>query len=204
MPVLDGTVNPQQHSDARGIAHHHQNITMSRITLIFNRLEKAGTYAEDAVLLIILVAMILLAGTQIFLRNFFDTSLFWGDEMLRLMVLWLTIAGGLAASRMDKHISIAVLDRFLPEHAHQVVKVIINLFTAAICGLFTWHSARFVMGSYEFGDTLMTNIPAWTLQIIMPIGFGLMAYRHLMLAIKRVLKLTNKPADTLADQGHES
>lgn len=161
---------------------------MSRGALIFQKLEKAGSYAEDALLLVILIGMILLAGSQIFLRNFFDTSLFWGDEMLRLMVLWLTIAGGLAASRMDKHISIEVLDRFLPIHIQLIVKVIIDLFTAGICALFTWHSARFVMSSYEFGDTLMTDTPAWILQIIMPVGFGLMAYRHLVLAIQRPLK----------------
>jgi len=77
---------------------------VSRTASVLSKLEKAGTYAEDGLLLIILISMIFLAGTQIFLRNFFDTSLFWGDEMLRLMVLWLTVAGGLAASRMDKHI----------------------------------------------------------------------------------------------------
>ena len=158
---------------------------VKRIPLFFDRLEKAGTHAEDALLLIILIGMILLAGIQIFLRNFLDTSLFWGDEMLRMMVLWLTIAGGLAASRMDKHISIAVVDRFLPVNAQLVTKVIIDLFTAGICALFAWHSTRFVMGSYEFGDTLMRNIPAWTMQIILPIGFSLMAYRHLILAVKR-------------------
>ena len=162
---------------------------MRRIGVIFNKLEKAGTYAENALLLIILIGMILLAGTQIFLRNFFDYSLFWGDEMLRLMVLWLTIAGGLAASRMDKHISIEVLDRFLPAKAQLFTKVIIDLLTAFICALFTWHSARFVMGSYEFGDTLMKNTPAWTLQIILPIGFGLMAYRHLVHAVRRPFSL---------------
>ena len=165
---------------------------MSRTAQIFNRLEKVGSYAEDSLLLIILISMILLAGTQIFLRNFFDTSLFWGDEMLRLMVLWLTIAGGLAASRMDKHISIAVLDRFLPDKAQLITKIIIDLFTASVCALFAWHSARFVMGSYEFGDTLMKNTPAWMLQIILPIGFALMAYRHLILAIKRPFNLTAK------------
>ena len=162
---------------------------MNRATSVLSRLEKAGTYAEDALLLIILISMILLAGTQIFLRNFFDTSLFWGDEMLRLMVLWLTVAGGLAASRMDKHISIKVLDRFLPDGALLASKIIIDLFTASVCALFAWHSARFVMGSYEFGDTLMKNTPAWTLQIVWPIGFGLMAYRHLVLAIKRPFSL---------------
>ena len=170
---------------------------MKRVSLILNRLEKAGAHAEDALLLVILISMILLAGTQIFLRNILDTSLFWGDEMLRLMVLWLTIAGGLAASRMDKHISIAVVDRFLPVTAQRITKVIIDLFTAGICALFAWHSARFVMGSYEFGDTLMRSVPAWTMQIILPIGFSLMAFRHLILAIKRPFRWTESDGSQL-------
>ena len=163
---------------------------MTRSNVILSKLEKFGTIAEDTLLLLILISMIMLAGAQIFLRNFFDYSLFWGDEMLRLMVLWLTVAGGLAASRMDKHISIEVLDRFLPAKLHIPLKVIIDLFTSAVCALFSWHSARFVMGSYEFGDTLLGNTPAWMLQIILPIGFGLMAYRHLVFAVKRPFKLT--------------
>ena len=168
---------------------------MSSTASLFNKLEKAGTLAEDAILLVILISMIVLAGAQIFLRNFFDYSLFWGDEMLRLMVLWLTMAGGLAASRMNKHISIAVLDRFLPDGMQAVIKVFIDLFTAAVCGIFSWHSARFVMGSYEFGDILLKNTPAWMLQIILPVGFGLMAYRHLVLAAKHLFGLVNPVAD---------
>jgi TRAP-type C4-dicarboxylate transport system permease small subunit len=164
---------------------------VSRTASIFDKLEKAGTYAEDTVLLLILISMILLAGTQIFLRNFFDYSLFWGDEVLRLMVLWLTVAGGLAASRMNKHISIEVLDRFLPARLQMPTKIVIDLFTAGVCALFAWHSARFVMGSYEFGDTLLKNTPAWMLQIVLPVGFGLMAYRHLLLAIKHPFQLTD-------------
>lgn len=160
-------------------------IVTSRGGTILNKLDKAGAYAEDTLLVVILVSMILLAAAQIFLRNFFDASLYWGDEMLRLMVLWLTVAGGLAASRMDKHISIEVLDRFLPRRLQLPVRIVIDLFTASICALFSWQSARFVMGSYEFGDTLLIDTPAWMLQIILPVGFGLMAYRHLVLACKR-------------------
>lgn len=166
---------------------------MKRGYPIFNRLEKVAAYAEDGLLLIILISMILLAGTQIFLRNIFDSGLFWGDEMLRLLVLWLTMAGGLAASRMDRHISIAVLNRFLPRRVQFFTKVIIDLFTAFICALFAWHSARFVMGSYEFGDMLMRSVPAWTLQIILPVGFALMAFRHLLLAITRPLGAAANP-----------
>jgi TRAP-type C4-dicarboxylate transport system permease small subunit len=165
---------------------------VNRITSVFNKLERAGVFAENALLMIILISMILLAGAQIFLRNFFDYSIFWGDEMLRLMVLWLTVAGGLAASRMNKHISIEVLDRFLPTGVNHAARIIIDLFTAAVCALFAWHSARFVMGSYEFGDTLMNNTPAWILQIVLPVGFGLMAYRHIVLAAQQLFTFTRK------------
>jgi len=168
---------------------------VKRIPGILNKLERAGAHAEDALLLVILISMMLLAGTQIFLRNLFDNSIFWGDEMLRLMVLWLTVAGGLAASRMDKHISIAVIDRFLPKTAQLVTKVIIDLFTASICVLFAWQSARFVYGSYEFGDTLMRAVPAWTMQIIVPIGFTLMALRHVVLSIARPLRRVDQLHD---------
>jgi TRAP-type C4-dicarboxylate transport system permease small subunit len=160
---------------------------------IFNRLERAGAYAEDALLLVILISMILLAGAQIFLRNIFDSGLFWGDEMLRLMVLWLTMAGGLAASRMDRHINIAVLNRFLPRPVQLFTRVLIDLFTAFVCALLAWHSARFVMSSYEFGDTLMRSVPAWTLQSILPVGFTLMSFRHLLLAITRPLGSAANP-----------
>jgi TRAP-type C4-dicarboxylate transport system permease small subunit len=160
---------------------------------MFDRLEKAGAHAEDALLIVILISMIFLAGTQIVLRNFLDNSIFWADEMLRVMVLWLTMAGALAASRVDKHISIAVLNRFLPGRVQLITKVIIDVFTASVCALFAWHSARFVMGSYEYGDVLMRSIPAWTLQIILPIGFTLMAYRHLVIAIRRPFVASRGP-----------
>ncbi len=158
---------------------------MSRQPSIIIKLDKAGRYLEDTLLIVILLSMILLAGAQIVLRNFFDFSLFWGDEMLRLMVLWLTVAGGLAASRLDKHISVEVLDRFLPYKLQMPVQIILDLFTASVCALISWQSARFVMSSYEYGDTLMNNFPAWIAQIILPVGFALMAWRHLLFAFKR-------------------
>jgi TRAP-type C4-dicarboxylate transport system permease small subunit len=157
---------------------------LSKAPGLLKKLDNAGAIAEDSLLLLILIGMILLAGAQIFLRNLFDYSLFWGDEMLRMMVLWLTVAGGLAASRMNKHISITVLDRFLPTKLLMPTRVLLDLFTASVCALLSWQSTRFVMSSYEYGDTVMGGAPAWALQIIMPIGFGLMAYRHLFSAVK--------------------
>jgi TRAP-type C4-dicarboxylate transport system permease small subunit len=152
-------------------------------------LERTGKALEDAMLVLLLTGMILLAAGQIVLRNFFDVGFFWTDEMLRLLVLWLAMAGAVAASRKKRHISIAVLDRFLPDTPGAIVQVLLDLFTAAVCALLTWHSLAFVRMSREFGDMLLGDVPAWIPQAIMPLGFGLIAYRYGLFAVLGAVRL---------------
>jgi TRAP-type C4-dicarboxylate transport system permease small subunit len=162
---------------------------LSQSETIFSRLDKAGRLGEDAVLVIILSALILLAASQIVMRNFFNFGFIWADEMLRMLVLWIAVAGAVAASRMDKHINIAILDRFLPEKLKLLVKIVIHIFTATVCGAVTWYSVQFVQMSHEFGDVLMGSVPAWIPQLILPVGFGLICYRYSLFVIKEVYRL---------------
>lgn len=160
---------------------------MNKPDTILGKLERAGGLAEDAVLVSILASMIFLAAGQIIGRNFFNSTYLVGDELLRLMVLWVTLAGAVAASRADRHISITVLDRFLPARAMLAVSVVTALFTAVVCGLIAWFSYQFVMMSREFGDMLLESMPAWIVQAVLPVGFGLMAYRHLVHATRHAV-----------------
>lgn len=154
---------------------------------MMSRLESLGKAFEDAVLVVILGSMILLAATQIFMRNFLDMGFIWSDELLRLLVLWLAVAGAVAASRKDRHISIAILDQYLPEHIQRIANIVLDLFTCIVCSLICWHSAAFVRLSHEYGDLLLGNVPAWIPQIVMPIGFGLIAWRYLLFTIRGLM-----------------
>ena len=153
------------------------------------RLEKVGRTAEDAVLVIILTGMILLAAGQIVARNFFDFGFIWSDELLRMLVLWIAVAGAVAASRTDKHINIAILDRFLPPRLNDGVKIIIDLFTSGVCAVVTWYSINFVRMSYEYQDVLLGDVPAWLLQLVLPLGFGLISWRYALFSLKRLVGL---------------
>ena len=156
---------------------------------MLSRLESAGRWLEDAVLVTILTGMILLAFSQIILRNFFDIGVVWGDELLRLMVLWIAVAGAVAASRSDKHITISILDRFLPGRWGVLASLVVRLFTVVVCGVVAWYSFAFVKTSWEFEDTLLGNIPAWWLQSVLPLGFTLITYRYAVLSLQDVIKL---------------
>lgn len=139
---------------------------------------RLGYAAETALLVLILSSMILLAFSQIIMRNFFDLGLQWGDELLRMLVLWLAVAGAVAASRSDKHINIAVLDRFLTPGLKRAVQLLVHLFTALICLVVAWFSLQFVQTSREYGDLILGSVPAWWLQSVLPVGFALIAWRY--------------------------
>lgn len=146
--------------------------------------ERWGEWVENALLFLLLSGLILLASSQIFLRNILSMGFPWADGVIRLMVLWLGLAGGIAASRDRKQIAIDIITRALPPNARRITDVIAHVFTASVTGLLAWHSARFVQDSYAFGDTLLSNWPAWVFQLILPIGFGAISYRYALRALR--------------------
>jgi TRAP-type C4-dicarboxylate transport system permease small subunit len=171
---------------------------VSRSKRLFLRLERAGRIAEDAVLVLLLGGMILLAAGQIVLRNFLNIGFIWSDEALRLLVLWVAVAGAVAASRSDKHINIPVFDRFLPGRLGTLKDLVVHVFTAGICGVVAWHGLLFVRSSRAFGDVLLGGVPAWLLQLVLPVGFGLIAYRYALFSARDAAGLMRGPPRELA------
>ncbi len=142
------------------------------------RVERWARAVENGLLVLLLALLILLASSQIVLRNVFSSSLPWGDEAVRLLVLWLALFGAIAASRDGRQIRIDVLSRVIPERLVWIPDSIATAFTSVVCGIFAWHAWRFVQDSRAFGDQILGDWPAWVLQLILPIGFGVMAYRY--------------------------
>ena len=155
------------------------------------RAQDLGRRLEDALLVIGVAALVVIASGQILLRNVFSIGLVWADGALRLIVLWLALLGAMVASRENRHIAIDVADRFLTPGMQRVVAVARSLFTAAVCAALAWYSWIFVRDSREFGDTLLGDLPAWWFQIIMPVAFALIAYRYVLRALA---SLRRRPA----------
>ena len=135
---------------------------------------------EDFLLVALLGAMISVAATQVFLRNFFDSGLYWGDSAVRVMVLWVAMVGAMVASRSDEHIRIDIAERFLPQRFKLPLKRVVNLSVCILLGIFAWTSAQFVMYEYQDQTIAFGVVPAWVCEIIMPAGAGVMALRYLI------------------------
>lgn len=143
------------------------------------RLARLSARVEDGLLILLLGLMIALAGAQILLRNFFDTGIDWTPPLLRLLVLWLALLGGMAATRADNHIAIDVISRFLPIRLRRLADAATRLFTTVVCAIIAWHAAQFVWMEYQDGMILFGRMPAWSGEIIIPIGFAAIGMHNL-------------------------
>jgi len=154
-----------------------------------DRLERWGTSAENAVLVLLLTTMILLAVGQIVLRIFFSIGFVWADELISLTVLWVAIVASVAAARSDRHLRIDALSHFVPEKYARMPRVVVDAFAAGMCMFLAWHAFRYVQLLMEFEDTVLTDVPAWIVFAVVPIAFALMAYRFLLLSGKGALRV---------------
>ena len=135
---------------------------------------------EDSVLAGLLVAMILLAGLQILLRNFFDAGLLWIDPLLRILVLWLGLLGAAVATRHDRHIRIDLLSPRLGAKTERWLSAAVDQVSGWTCLAVAWFSLGWVRLDFAAGLTAFATVPAWLVEAIVPAAFALMGLRFVL------------------------
>jgi len=160
----------------------------------FSRLVKIVTWAENALLVVMLAAMVLLAAVQILLRNFMHTSLDGADDLLRLLVLWVAFLGAVAASREGRHIHVDVLARWLPGRIKSGTGAVSDLFTFAVCVVLTWESVRYLLKSWDTGEKAFGAVPVWLTASILPLAFTLIALRYGLRCVHHVRQALGREA----------
>jgi len=139
---------------------------------------------EDILLVVLLSSMVLLASTQILLRNLFEFGLVWADPLLRIMVLWLGMIGATVASRDNRHIHIDLVSHFFSKTAYLLIQTFVGQFTSWVCLLVAWNGAHWVRLDFVDGLTGILGIPAWALEIIIPITFALIGIRYFLFSLR--------------------
>ena len=141
---------------------------------------RAIRVVEDGLLVGSLVVLMLMAVTQILLRNLFDSGLFWADSFVRVLVLWVALLGAMVATREQRHISIDLLSRVLSQRARGVVSRVVTAGSALVCGVAGWYCAAFIAIEMEDGTIAFGVVPNWVCELILPLGFAVMALRFLI------------------------
>ncbi|MCK9316501.1 MAG: TRAP transporter large permease subunit [Verrucomicrobia bacterium] len=142
---------------------------LNRILLILRRSENA--------LLVCALALIMVLPMAEAVCRLFGVGISGAQPMIQHITLIIAMVGGAIAARESRLLSISTLTAFLKEP----VKIWSNLFAGAFAVMITCvlcvASYQFVMSERPMADILAYNIPKWWVQMVMPIGFGLITLR---------------------------
>jgi len=145
---------------------------LSHLTRIRRRLRLARQ-SEDGLFLLLLGGLTVLGLWPILARN---TGLppFNGGELInRHLLLWLTLAGALAAVRGHAHITVDVAGPYLPRRSRAWLHAVTGVITGLACLLFAWLAGRFSAGEWSSAQALVEK----STLILLPAAFWVLAPR---------------------------
>ena len=156
-------------------------------------------YVERVLIVSLLGIMVLLAFLQVILRNYFSTGILWADPFLRHLVLWIGFLGASLATQQEKHINIDLITRFTSPRVTNVIRIITNLFAGIVCYILASAGLTFLKSEITAGGSLFsigeTVFHAWWFQVIIPVGFALMALRFFIRTLEHIIATTRPLAE---------
>ena len=145
------------------------------------KLEQVFVSANGWAVSAMLAAMVLVVGSNVFLRYFFTYSLPWADEVARYLMVWMTFTGAGLALRYGGHVAITNLQDALPSTLQMILRALIVLVLLVFF-------LKMVEVGLSYADRMgRQRTPALRLSyyyvyFAMPLGFGLLTLHLLLIA----------------------
>ncbi len=121
-------------------------------------------------------------------RVFFE-SLYFSEELNRILIILITFAGISYAARHGRHIRMSALYDALPPKPRKALTILISLVTAVFMLGLAWYSLQFLLTTMGRGRVLPAlQIPVWITLCWVPLGFLLTGLQYVLTAIKNIIE----------------
>ncbi|NMG28552.1 TRAP transporter small permease [Aromatoleum evansii] len=128
----------------------------------------------------LLAFFVVLLFVQILLRQFFQYSLPWGEELATYLFVWFAYLGACVAAKMSAHNRVAFHFKFFPPIVKKVSEAFADLLWVGFNLYFAFLSYDFVFNRMNlFWKSQTIGLPMKYFYMILPIAFVLMSIRIL-------------------------
>ncbi len=124
-----------------------------------------------------LALMVLLPCVEIVLRKFFGGGLPASAPLVQHLVLVVGMLGGALAAREGRLLSLSTLTHFLKGRALAAATVFSGSAAAAVSVFLAYGTLEVIAESRRFSRELPYGIPVWIVQVLLTVGFALVAVR---------------------------
>jgi len=121
-------------------------------------------------------------------RFVFQYSLFFSEELNRILIILITFAGISYAARQGRHIRMSAIYDALPPRMRKLLMIVIALVTAVFMLGLCYYSFQYIVTQAGRGRVLPSlQIPVWVPLVWVPVGFFMTGLQYLLTAIKNIL-----------------
>lgn len=122
-------------------------------------------------------------------RFIFQHSIFFTEELNRIIIILITFAGVGYAARHGRHIRMSAIFDHLPFKARKALMIIIAIITAVAMFALCYFSIRYIGKVHTSGRVLPAlQFPVWWIFVWVPVGFFVTGTQYLLTAIKNILE----------------
>ncbi|MAU21830.1 MAG: C4-dicarboxylate ABC transporter permease [Martelella sp.] len=120
-------------------------------------------------------------------RFAFQQSIFFSEELNRILIILITFAGISYAARHGRHIRMSAIYDALPSNVRKPLMIGIALVTALFMFGLCYYSIGYLLTQASRGRVLPAlQIPVWITLIWVPIGFFMTGAQYVLTAIKNM------------------
>ncbi|MDJ0621428.1 MAG: TRAP transporter small permease [Desulfocapsaceae bacterium] len=134
-----------------------------------------NTWIEQS-LAILGMTMVAVVVLQVIFRYILNNSLFWSEELVRYLLMWLTFLGASCAYHRNVHPGIDVLSNRLPPLWKQRLSVCVHLISLVFFGVMIYHGTIFAYFVRAQISPAMA-IPKWLIFSVVPLS-GVLFFMH--------------------------
>ena len=153
----------------------------SKISHVINRLK----WGEDTLAVVIFAAMTLLPVIETTTRLFSTNGIPASQVLVQHFTLWIGFLGAILATRQNKLLALTREPLFDEAEKPHLGKWIAKVTTFLVLVALTWGSWELLKIEMQYPIDIAPNIPRWVAQLIMPVGFGLMAIQVYVKSYKK-------------------
>lgn len=130
---------------------------------------------EKYFLVSIMLFSTFLLFVNVVMRYFFHAGIFWSEELIRYLIVWITFIGASTCVKKNAHISIDLLANILKGSSKKVLEVFLSIVGIIFSALLLYYSVMFTSQIAATGQVSATigNIPMYIIYLCFPIGFSL-------------------------------
>lgn len=138
---------------------------------------------------LLLAFFVVLLFLQILLREFFQYSISWGEELATYLFVWFVFLGACYACRLGAHNRVTFQFKLMPKKFGTAIEAFSDLIWVIFNCYFIYLSYTFVFKKMNlFWKSQTMGVPMKYFYMILPFAFALMAVRVIQINYLRFIK----------------